>query len=981
MMTIIKPTASTDSQAQINWHALTSEQTIKQLATPPDTGLSSVEAASRLESYGPNQLTEAPGTTFWQMLIDQFNNFVVIMLIVAAGISALLGDYVEAGAILIIVILNATLGVVQERRAEQALAALKKLAAPDAKVLRDGERKSVPSPQLVPGDIVLLEAGNYVPADIRLLEAANLRVEEAALTGESIPVQKDANIHLEADIPLGDRKNTTFMGTLVSYGRGRGVVVSTGMRTQIGLIAEMLQAVENEPTPLQKRLDGLGKMLGWATLGICALVFAVSIVRFTDLSLITAPDGGWLVYLNSAKQEIVDMFMLAVGLAIAAVPEGLPAVVTISLALGMREMVQRHALIRKLSSVETLGSTTVICSDKTGTLTQNEMTLTHIWVDGRYLSITGKGRTLNGEFLENGKPVKLEEYPAVRTALWVGALNNDSELTISGEVGEEQTYRMTGDPTEGALVVAAAKAGTLPRPLNHAYPRVQEVPFDSERKRMITIHQVRESSPEDFSPFYRHETSGYVVASKGAPDVVLDLCTHYQLTDDSHAPLTEDQRMRILNANDQMTQEALRVLGVAYKVSKKMPDVTDLEKLEDGMIFVGLVGMIDPPRPEVTPALAKAAKAGIRTIMITGDFANTARAIAEAIGLLKPGHQVLSAAELDALSDDELKQQVKYTDVFARVSPEHKLRIVEALREDNEVVAMTGDGVNDSPSIKRANIGVAMGITGTDVAKESADMVLTDDNYASIVAAVEQGRIIYDNIRKFVFFLLSSNVAEIMIIFLATLAGLPAPLTVIQLLWLNLLTDGAPALALAMEKGDPAIMERKPRPPSEPIINKRMQWGIGVQTVAQTGVVLAAFVIGLAWHLEAGAVIPAGENPLLYILQHNWRGVDVQVAETMAFATLSLCELFRAYTVRSETQSIFKIGVFSNKYMQYAVGLSILLLIFVVGIPFMQPIFNTHFPSPREWGVIILLSLVPAIAEEFTKAFLRLREKRKSAGR
>jgi Ca2+-transporting ATPase len=563
----------------------------------------------------------------------------------------------------------------------------------------------------------------------------------------------------------------------------------------------------------------------------------------------------------------------------------------------------------------------------------------------------------------------------------VGALNNDSELTISGEVGEEQTYRMTGDPTEGALVVAAAKAGTLPRPLNHAYPRVQEVPFDSERKRMITIHQVRESSPEDFSPFYRHETSGYVVASKGAPDVVLDLCTHYQLTDDSHAPLTEDQRMRILNANDQMTQEALRVLGVAYKVSKKMPDVTDLEKLEDGMIFVGLVGMIDPPRPEVTPALAKAAKAGIRTIMITGDFANTARAIAEAIGLLKPGHQVLSAAELDALSDDELKQQVKYTDVFARVSPEHKLRIVEALREDNEVVAMTGDGVNDSPSIKRANIGVAMGITGTDVAKESADMVLTDDNYASIVAAVEQGRIIYDNIRKFVFFLLSSNVAEIMIIFLATLAGLPAPLTVIQLLWLNLLTDGAPALALAMEKGDPAIMERKPRPPSEPIINKRMQWGIGVQTVAQTGVVLAAFVIGLAWHLEAGAVIPAGENPLLYILQHNWRGVDVQVAETMAFATLSLCELFRAYTVRSETQSIFKIGVFSNKYMQYAVGLSILLLIFVVGIPFMQPIFNTHFPSPREWGVIILLSLVPAIAEEFTKAFLRLREKRKSAGR
>lgn len=975
-MTNAKPTDASDSKTQISWHAMSSDQILRQLATPPESGLTSEEVARRLENYGPNQLDEAPGITFWQMLLDQFNNFVVIMLLVAAGVSALLGDYLEAGAIMVIVILNATLGVVQERRAEQALAALKKLAAPDAKVIRNGERQSIPSNLLVPGDIVLLEAGNYIPADIRLLEAANLRIEEAALTGESIPVQKDANIHLEADIPLGDRKNTTFMGTLVSYGRGRGVVVSTGMRTQIGLIAEMLQAVENEPTPLQKRLDQLGKMLGWATLGICAIVFVVAILRFTDLSLITAPNGGLLVYLQSAKQEIVNMFMLAVGLAIAAVPEGLPAVVTISLALGMREMVQRHALIRKLSSVETLGSTTVICSDKTGTLTQNEMTLTQLWVDNQSISITGKGRTLSGEFQVNGSSVDLEKYPGVRTALWVGALNNDAELSISGESGEEQTYRMTGDPTEGALVVAAAKAGALPRPLNHAYPRVQEVPFDSERKRMITVHRVKESTPEDFSPFYQHEKSGYVVAIKGAPDVVLDLCTRYQRTDDTNSSLSEEQRMRILNANDQMTQKALRVLAVAYKVSPEQPEIENLEKLEEGMIFVGLVGMIDPPRPEVTHALAKASRAGIRTIMITGDFPNTARAIAEAIGLLKPGHQVLSAAELDALNDDELKQQVEYTDVFARVSPEHKLRIVEALRQDDEVVAMTGDGVNDSPSIKRANIGVAMGITGTDVAKESADMVLTDDNYASIVAAVEQGRIIYDNIRKFVFFLLSSNVAEIMVIFLATLAGLPSPLTVIQLLWLNLLTDGAPALALAMEKGDPAIMERKPRPPAEPIINKRMQGGIALQTITQTGAVLAAFVIGLSWHLEAGALVPAGESSILYILQHNWRGIDVQTAETMAFVTLSLCELFRAYTVRSEKMSIFQIGVFSNKYMQYAVGASVLMLILVVGIPFLQPIFNTHFPSGREWAVIISLSLIPAIAEEVMKFFIRRREKR-----
>jgi Ca2+-transporting ATPase len=964
-----------EKQAQTSWHAMSPDQIIRQLATPPETGLTGEEAARRLETYGPNQLDEAPGTTFWQMLLDQFNNFVVIMLLVAAGISALLGDWIEAGAIMVIVVLNATLGVIQEQRAEQALAALKKLAAPDAKVIRDGERQSIPSPQLVPGDIVLLEAGNYVPADIRLLEAANLRIEEAALTGESLPVEKDANIHLNADIPLGDRKNTAFMSTLVSYGRGRGVVVSTGMRTQIGLIAEMLQAVENEPTPLQKRLDQLGKALGWATLLICGAVFVVAILRFTDLSIITAPDGGLLAYLQSAKQEIVNMFMLAVGLAIAAVPEGLPAVVTISLALGMREMVQRHALIRKLSSVETLGSTTVICSDKTGTLTQNEMTLTRVWVDDKYLSITGKGRTLTGDFLVNNQPVDLEGYQGVRTALWVGTLNNDAELTISGESGEGQTYRMTGDPTEGALVVAAAKAGALPRPLYRAYPRVQEVPFDSERKRMITVHEIKASSPEDLSPFYSHETSGYVIAIKGAPDTVLELCMRYQHMDDSQSALTEEKHMRILKANDQMTQEALRVLAVAYKVSPELPDIEDLKKLEDGMIFVGLVGMIDPPRPEVTPALAKASRAGIRTIMITGDFANTARAIAESIGLLKPGHQVLSAAELDALSDEQLKQQVEYTDVFARVSPEHKLRIVEALRQDDEVVAMTGDGVNDSPSIKRANIGVAMGITGTDVAKESADMVLTDDNYASIVAAVEQGRIIYDNIRKFVFFLLSSNVAEIMVIFLATLAGLPSPLTVIQLLWLNLLTDGAPALALALEKGDPAIMDRKPRPPSEPIINKRMQWGIVVQTISQTAVVLLAFIVGLSWHLEAGALVPAGESSLLYVLQHNWRGIDVQTAETMAFVTLSLCELFRAYTVRSEKLSIFKIGVFSNKYMQYAVGASILLLIIVVGIPFLQPVFNTHFPSAREWAVIIGLSLVPAIAEEITKAYIRWKER------
>jgi P-type Ca2+ transporter type 2C len=948
------PKVTTGTKNGNAWHALQAEQVLQELHTLSDKGLSASEAERRLEQYGPNQLAEAPPVTFWQMLFQQFNNFVVIMLLVAALISAVLGDWIESAAIMAIVILNATLGVVQERRAEQALAALRKLAAPEAHVIREGSRQSIPANLLVPGDLVLLEAGNYVPADVRLLEAINLRVEEATLTGESVPVQKDASIRLEQDIPLGDRRNTTFMGTLVNYGRGKGIVISTGMTTQIGLIAQMLQSVEQEPTPLQRRLDQLGKTLGWACLIICGLVFLL----------------GW-----ARGYDPLDMFMIAVGLAIAAVPEGLPAVVTISLALGMREMIKRHALIRRLSSVETLGSATVICSDKTGTLTQNEMTATRMWADGTAIEISGSGYTPTGEFSVDGRSIQLADYPAALTNLWVAALNNDAEVEISGTADSHQTYRMVGDPTEGALIVAAAKAGALKLDLNRDYPRIQEVPFDSGRKRMITIHQLHDPHPDDISPFHDEQVRDWhAVLVKGAPDVVLDLCGYYQKMDDHIEPLNEAQRMRILNANDLMTQDALRVLGMAYKVTHDLPNVEDVGGLEKDLIFVGLIGMIDPPRPEVPPALAKGRKAGIRTVMITGDYPNTARAIAESIGLLEPGHQVLTGPDLNRMSDQDLARQVSYTDVFARVSPEHKMRIVEALRAGDQVVAMTGDGVNDAPAIKRSDIGIAMGITGTDVTKESADMVLTDDNYASIVSAVEQGRIIYANIRKFVFFLLSSNVAEIMIIFLATLAGLPTPLTVIQLLWLNLLTDGAPALALAMEKGDPDVMEKPPRPKKEPIINRSMQTGIGVQTITQTGATLTAFALGLIWHL--GTAIPAGVNPIIYLIQHDWRGVDVQSAETMAFVTLSLCELFRAYTVRSERISLFRLGVFSNRFMQYAVGFSLILLMLVVNVPFLQPIFNTSFLSPREWIVVLGLALIPAISEEITKAYLRWKEAR-----
>jgi Ca2+-transporting ATPase len=916
-----------------SWHAMGAEDVLEQLETFPENGLTSEEATSRLREFGPNQLTEAPPTTFWQMLWEQFNNFVVILLVVAAVVSALLGDYIEAGAIMAIVILNATLGVIQERSAEQALAALQRLAAPEADVIRDGSRQTLPAGQLVPGDVVVLEAGNYVPADVRLLEAINLRIEEAALTGESVPVAKDASAHLEKDIPLGDRKNTAFMGTLINYGRGRGVVVNTGMRTQIGMIAQMLQAVQQEPTPLQRRLDQLGKTLGWAALAVCGLVFM----------------AGWLRGFNP-----LDMFLIAVSLAIAAVPEGLPAVVTISLALGMREMIKRHALIRRLSSVETLGSATVICSDKTGTLTQNVMTLTRMWVDGKTIDVTGKGYDPNGEFFVDGKAVNLIDYPATLTNLWVTALNNDAQLEVSGASDMRQTYRTVGDPTEGALIVAAAKAGATTASLNQAYPRIQEVPFDSTRKRMVTIHRIQTPAAEDISPFYDQEKrQWFAVTVKGAPDVVLGLCSHYQRMDDYTAALDDELRQRILAANDAMTQDALRVLATAYRITPEPPDISNPEALERDLVFVGLVGMIDPPRPEAMPALRTARNAGIRTVMITGDYPKTAKAIAESIGLLEAGHRVLTGADLDAMEDDVLRQEAARTDVFARVSPEHKLRIVEALRANGQVVAMTGDGVNDAPSIKRSDIGVAMGITGTDVAKESADMILTDDNYASIVAAVEQGRVIYSNIRKFVYYLLSCNLAEIAIIFLGTLFTPGSPLTAIQLLWLNLISDGAPALALGTEKGDPDIMEQPPRPPSEPIINRFMRIGMGVQFIAITAVVLAAYLIGLYVHPQ-----------------------QPEFAETMAFVTLSLSELPLAFSARSERYPLIKIGIFSNRNMNLAALSSFLLLIAVIYVPFLQPIFNTVALGWSQWELVIPLVLIPAIAAEAAKFTLYSRSRK-----
>jgi len=942
---------SPDHHLDIVWHALDSERVLEELEVPIETGLTTAEVEKRLKQFGPNELQERARTTFWQRLWAQINSFVIWLLIGAAvisGITAIIEKAfpTETIAIMAIVILNAIMGMIQESRAEASLAALKKMAAPEAQVLRDGHRQTVPAPQLVPGDIVFIEAGNFIPADIRLLEAVNLSIEEASLTGESVPAKKTAEGRLEADIPIGDRDNSAFMGTTVTYGRGKGVVTGTGMHTQLGLIATMLQAVEDEETPLQKRLDQLGKTLGIAAIIICILVFLVSVARLIFMHEIEIGSSEFW-------HEMIKLFMVAVSLAIAAVPEGLPAVVTISLAGGMREMVSRHALIRRLSSVETLGSVTTICTDKTGTLTQNEMTVTKLWVDGKFVDITGTGYDPIGEFYVDGEHIDLTTLPAANTALWVGTLNNDAILEPVGEVDGKPSYRMVGDPTEGSILVAAVKAGAVTTELNAKYPREQEIPFDSTRKRMVTVHEIVNPGGGDISPYHANEkTNWYTIAVKGAPDVVLGLCTYISDYDNKPIPLTDEVRQKVLAANETMADQALRVLGVAYRPVPEVPEEAEAEQLEHELIFVGLIGMIDPSRPEVKPALAEAQTAGVRSVMITGDFPNTARAIAEDISLLQPGHQVLTGMDLDKIDDDEMLEVVKTTDVYARVSPEHKMRIVDALRKNGEVVAMTGDGVNDAPAIKMADIGVAMGITGTDVAKETADMVLTDDNYASIVAAIEQGRVIYSNIRKFVYYLVSCNIAEIMIIFIAVVVGWPPALTAVQLLWLNLVTDGAPALALGSEKGDPDIMLHPPRPSDEPIINRYMLRGIIAQTLAITAATLGAFAIG--YYLFPSAI--AGQK------------YNVDLAETMAFVTLSLSELFRAFTARSEYYPLRKIGIFSNRNMNLAVLFSVIMVLLVIYIPFLNAPFNTIPLTWLHWLIILPLIFIPSIVAEIMKA-------------
>ncbi len=889
-------------------------------------GLTQEEALARLRKLGPNELTEKPRPGFLALLWDQFNNYLVIILIIAALIALALGEWVDSIAIMCIVVLNAIVGVIQESKAEQALAALKKMAAPNAQVIRDGHQLTVAGRELVPGDVVLLEAGNYVPADLRLVTSVNLKVEEASLTGESVPVEKNAAAVLDQEIPLGDRKNSAFMSTMVTYGRGKGLVTGTGMNTQIGMIAEMIQSYEDEDTPLQQKLQQLGKWLGTACIAICAVVLVYGLFRDTRLTEVF--EIGLVTYLQAEQKDIINLFMTAVSLAIAAVPEGLPAIVTICLALGMQQMIKKNALIRKLPAVETLGCATVILSDKTGTLTQNQMTVVQGWTAGKRFKVTGEGYNPTGQFLLEDKTFEAKHDSDARLLLQGALLCNDASLDQG---------RIIGDPTEGAMAVVAMKAGFLRAELEKTMPRVQEIPFDSDRKRMTTIHTV-EGTPLAFV--------------KGAPDVVLDLCTHIQ-DQGRKLPLDEIRRREVLEQNRDLASHALRVLGVACRPLASVPDNPTPETVEKELTFVGLLGMIDPARPEVIDAVKVAKGAGLKSVMVTGDHKDTAEAIAREIGILTPGGTVLTGPEIERMSDAELAAKAESLQVCCRVSPQHKTRIVDAMKANGHVAAMTGDGVNDAPALKRANIGVAMGITGTDVSKQTADMVLTDDNFASIVAAIEQGRIIYSNIRKFVYFLLACNVGEILIIFGAMLFGMPIPLRPVHLLWLNLVSDGAPALALGMEKGDKDIMQHPPRPPKEPVINRDMAIGIGVIALVDALAILTVFYFALQRY-------PA----------------SLEAAQTMAFVTLCVSELVRAFTARSEYHSIFTIGWFSNKWMVWAVSASLLLVLMVVYVPFLQPFFDTVPLTLDDWLMMAPFFFASAIAMELLKLFFRSRSKK-----
>jgi P-type Ca2+ transporter type 2C len=938
------------------------EAVVAALGSHAANGLSGADAQRRLQEYGPNQLKSAPETPWWKRLLEQFENFLVIILLIAVVISViewLLQDPresalpYEAIVILLIVILNAMLGFIQEARAEKSVRALMALAAPEATVIRDGERQRIATREIVPGDLILIEAGDKIPADARVIENANLQTDEAPLTGESVPVAKDTQ-PIEGDLGIGDRRNMLYSGTVATYGRCRAVVVATAMATEVGRIAGLLESAEKEPTPLQQELDRTGKRLSVIMLGICAVVFAAGLMTAKALTL----------------NIILSLFLFAVALAVAAIPEALPAIVTVGLSLGVRRMAAANAIVRKLPAVETLGAATVICSDKTGTLTRNEMTVRAVAHAGGLVEVGGSGYIPEGEFTIENKP--LPDNSTVRDALAeilrAAALANDSEL-----INREGRWRVQGDPTEGALVVAARKFG-IAEPELARFPRIAEIPFTSERKRHATVH-LDHDNPADLRVFV-----------KGAPEVLLAK-SRFLFEDGKVVPLSEQRRAELAQRNDALAGQALRTLAIASRTvpaaslgidaqqARRTGKVDLPESIEDELVLLGLVGMIDPPRTEARTAVIVARRAHIRSVMITGDHPATAEAIARELTIFERGSRVVTGTEMRTMDDAALDAIVEDVRVFARVDPEHKLRIVAALQRKGHIVAMTGDGINDAPALKSANIGIAMGITGTDVSKEAADMVLTDDNFASIVKAIEEGRGIYDNIRKYLIYLLSSNAGELLTMFAGVMfaawlglisaePGLFLPLLAAQLLWINLITDGPPALALGVDPKDPDVMEREPRARGTGVLTTEDWWrlaAIGSVMMVGTIAVLDAYYPGGLFTLFATGTAP--------------NAADETYARTMGFTTLMMFQLFNVYNCRSAWRSGFS-GFFDNKWLLLAVALSLFMHVLVIYVPFLQTAFHTAPLKAFDWAVATGVASVLFFGMELVK--LALRAKRPS---
>ncbi|WP_050608028.1 calcium-translocating P-type ATPase, PMCA-type [Clostridium niameyense] len=871
------------------WFNKTSEETLKELDVDPQIGLTLEEVKKRTEKYGSNKLNAKKQKSMLKLFFEQLNDILIYILLAAAIVSGILGEVSDAIIIAIVIIINAVVGVIQEAKAEKALEALKQLSNPKALVKRNGNLDEVPSDEVVPGDIIIIDAGRHIPCDLRLIETANLKIEESALTGESVPVEKSSDeVFTDEKIALGDQKNMAFMSTLSTYGRGIGVAVATGMNTEIGKIAKMLESEDKELTPLQKKLAGLGKILGIAALCICALMFLVGLIQ---------------------KRNTLEMFLTAISLAVAAIPEGLPAIVTIVLAMGVQKMIKKNAIIRKLPAVETLGAVNIICSDKTGTLTQNKMTVTKFYAD---------------------KTLDTLDKLDIKNPLHNLLLNNlilCNDATFSKESS-------TGDPTEIALLEAGAKYSLIKDELEINHKRIDEIPFESDRKLMTTVNKFDDK---------------YYVMTKGAIDNLVKISKNIYLNGEV-VPLTEDLKKDIMESSNGMSKNALRVLGASFKILDK--ENYNKEDLEKDLTFIGLVGMIDPPRETAKDSIAECKKSGIKTIMITGDHKVTAFAIAKELGIAEDESQAIFGHELDNMSDEELLNKIDNLRVFARVSPEHKVKIVKAFKNKGNIVSMTGDGVNDAPSLKTADIGVAMGITGTDVAKGASDMVLTDDNFSTIVSAIKEGRNIYNNIKKSIIFLLSCNLGEIIALFIGIILGWPSPLRPIHLLWVNLITDSLPALALGIDPGDPDVMNEMPRDPNEGLF--------------ANGGTLFTILNGILIGILTLIAFEFGRIKYSNSLMH---------AQTMAFVVLSVSQLFHSLNMRSRKKSIFQLGLFSNKFLIGSILFGILLQDIVITIPFLSSIFKVFDLTPSDWIFVSILSVVPLIVNEIIKIFIRAKEK------